>query len=286
VGEKNMGRSLSEKANYVLQQFKLFGVDVPGGSRISDMYKAICNENGSSRGLILKTDADFNVAREALRDFSQLEFYFDQVKGLVNKHEHKSKLKEIVSGTTLPQDSGTNTPDRNAQAELFVFAVCKNADLEPSFQEPDITCKLDGKKYGVAVKRIKNLTQLEKRVNDGANQIERTELPGIVSVEITMAMNPENKSIFTTLDEYDVKMWWRQEFCKMVNNYHDNFYQRVAGKNVLGIFLHEHCPVRLGKNYELRTMNYGVSTAGNGTEEAEWKKFKGSFISGLPDLVI
>ncbi len=281
-----MSRSLSEAAKYVIEELKRLGIEVPQGSRLMCMYNSVCNSDGSSRGLISEDMPNFQIARETLRDLTILEFYFDKVKGYPNDDEQKSKLKEIVSGTTLPQDSGANTSARNAQSELFVFAVCMNAGLKPDFQEPDVTCKLDGKKYGIAVKRIKNLGQLEKRVNEGANQVKRTGLPGFVSIDVTMAMNPGNKSIFTNECESKVKEYWVGEFRKMVNKYYSNLCQRTSDKNVLGIFLHEHCPVRFGKEYNLRSMTYGVSTACNEAEKAEWEKFKDVFLHGLPNLII
>jgi hypothetical protein len=280
-----MGRSLSEAANYVLQQLESFGINIPGGSRIEDMYKAVCNKNGSSRGFIPENDPDFDVAKEALRDFTQLEFYFDSAKALACKNEHKSKLKQVVSGTTLPEDSGANTSARNAQAELFVFAVCENAGLAPDFQEPDVTCSLNRRTFGIAVKRIKNLTQFEKRVNEGANQIQKAGFPGIVSIEISMAANPDNKSIFTNENESQVKKWWEKQMRKITDKYHGKLFKRVYGKNVLGIFTHEHYPVRFGKHYNLRSMHYGISTVENETGEADWEEFKNAFLSGLPNLI-
>jgi len=169
-----MTRSLSEAANYVLDQFACFGLEVPEGSRIRRMYSAICNDDGSSRGLIAENDPNFDIAREALRDFSQLEFFFDQIRNDTRKPEHVSILKRIVSDSVLPQDDEQNSPGRDAQAEAFVFSVCKNTDMAPILEEPDVTCQVKGKRFGVAVKRIKNLSRLTTRLSEGADQIHRT----------------------------------------------------------------------------------------------------------------
>ena len=75
-----MARSLSDAANYIMGQFNRFGIKVSEDSRIKSMYDSVCKEDGSSRGLISEKDQNFDIAREALRDLSQLEFFFDQIR--------------------------------------------------------------------------------------------------------------------------------------------------------------------------------------------------------------
>jgi hypothetical protein len=245
------------------------------------MYKAVCNKDGSSRGLILETDANFNVAREALRDFSQLEFFFDKITNDLQKSNYVSVLKQIVKDSVLPQDDTQDSRGRNAQAEAFIFAVCKNAGLNPLFEEPDVTCQVEDKKYGIAVKRIKNLLKIKTRLGEGAQQIHKSGLPGVISIEVTIAVNPENNSIVTNENEQRVKGWWTKKMRQTVNRELKDFQI----EEVRGVFLHEHCPVLFGERYELRSMTYGISTGGTQAGETEWKRFKGSFISGLPNLV-
>lgn len=55
-------------------------LDVNGDtSRVSQFYTVLHNADGTSRGLIKPDDPDFEIACEALRDVTQLEFFFDQV---------------------------------------------------------------------------------------------------------------------------------------------------------------------------------------------------------------
>ena len=236
-----MARSLSDAANYVLEQFAWFGLEVPEDSRIKRMYSAVCNDDGSSRGFIPENDPNFDIAREALRDFLQLEFFFDQIRNDPRKAEYVSILKRIVSDSdsALPQDNEQNSPGRDAQAEVFVFGVCKKADMSPVFEEPDVTCEVKGKRFGVAVKRIKNLSKLATRVSEGTRQIHKTGRPGLISVEVTLAVNPKNRSIMTNMPETDLKHWWTAKMKKLANQ-----YDEVPDKIVRGIFLHELCPVR------------------------------------------
>lgn len=279
-----MARSLSDAANYVLNQFVCFGLEVPEGSRIRNMYSAVCNDDGSSRGLIPENDPNFDMAREALRDFSQLEFFFDQIRNEQQKAKYTPILNRIIGDSVLPQNDEKNSPGRDAQAEAFVFAVCKNARTNPLFEEPpDITCQVKGRKYGVAVKRIKNLSKIRTRLVKGARQMYESGLPGIISVELTIAVNPENYSIITNENEQKVRQWWIKKMRQITNRELED----VQNKKVRGIFLHEHCPVRFPDGqYSLRSMTYGISTAKNGKQEEEWEQFKVAFIKALPNLIM
>ena len=281
TNRSTMPRSLSKAANYIIEQFSSFGIQIPAGSRIKRMYSAVCNDDGSPRGFIPENDPNFDIAREALRDFSQLEFFFDQIRNDSQKAEYVSILERIVSDSVLPQNDEQNSPGRDAQAEAFVFGVCKNADMAPVFEEPDVTCEVKGKRFGVAVKRIKNLSKLTRRMSEGAGQIHETCQPGFISVEVTLATNPKNRSIVTNMPENDMKRWWTEKMKKLANQ-----YDEISDKIVRGIFLHEHCPVRFNTDYKLRSMTYGISTAKNEKEKEEWKKFKDTFFKGLPNLIM
>lgn len=163
-----MTRSLSDAANYILEQFNRFGIEIPEDSRIKSMYDSVCEKDGSSRGLISEKDQNFNITREALRDFSQLEFFFDQIRSEEEEGKYTQILKRIIDDSVLPQNDEQNSPGRDAQAETFVFSVCNNAMMKPLFEEPpDITCQVGDVKYGVAVKRIKNLLKLKTRLVEG-----------------------------------------------------------------------------------------------------------------------
>ena len=280
-----MRRSLSEAANYVLGQFGRFGVTVPERSRIKTMYRSVCNDDGSSRGWIPENDPNFDIAREALRDFKQLEFFFDQIGNDALKAEYLSLLNRIASDSdsVLPQDDDQNSPSRDAHAEAFVFAVCRNAGTTPILAEPDITCQVRGKTFSVAVKRIKNLSKLKTRVAKAGEQIHKSGLPGIICVEVTQAVNQANDYIYTNQSEQNLKRWWTDKMRLTTNT----FLEDVQSEETRGILLHEHCPVRFPDGqYFLRSMTYGISTGKDGNQKDEWNQFKNAFITGLPNLII
>jgi len=276
-------RSLSAAADYVLERFEQYGAHVPASSRFKRLHEAVCNDDGSSRGYISENDSHFETAREALRDFRQLEFFFDQIVLDPEKGKYIPIIKRIIKDSVLPQDDIENSHGRDAQSEAFAFAVCKNAGMNPAFEEPDITCSIDACKIGIAVKRIKSYSQLEKRLMKAAEQIEKMGMPGVISADMTLAVNPENFSIVTNQNEDHVQSWWTAEMNKRTCQLNDAGWPAVGAKGVLGVFFHEHCPVCLNGNYTLRSMTYGIKTATNETEIL-WLEFKNKFIEGLPEL--
>lgn len=278
-----MARSLSDAANYILERFKHYGVGVPTSSRFTRFHDAVCNDDGSSRGRIPESDPHFESAREALRDISQLEFFFDQIAPDPEKGKYTPIIQRIITDSVFPQDDMKNSHGRDAQAEAFAFAVCKNAGMNPVFQEPDVTCTLGDEKLGIAVKRVKSHSQLEKRLKEAAKQIWKTRLPGIVSAEVTVAVNPKNLSIVTNQDEAGVRQWWEGKQREIVESWDLRLRQTLGNKVVLGVLLHEHCPVRLNGDYVLRSMTYGIETASR-NKGVLWSEFWKEFVQGLPDL--
>lgn len=278
-----MARSLSEAAKYVLGRFEHYGINVPASSRFTRLRDAVCNDDGGSRGYISENNSHFETAREALRDIRQLEFFFEQIERDSDKGTYACIVKQILDDSVLPQNDTRNSHGRDAQAEAFAFGVCKSAGMSPVFEEPDVTCAMGGRKIGIAVKRIKSCSQLEKRLKKAAKQIQKTSLPGIVSVEVTLAVNPKNHTIVTNQDEGGVRRWWKDKQRKIVDDWDPRLRQTLGSKGVLGIFLHEHCPVCFKGDYVYRCMTYGIETASN-EKRILWLEFKNRFRQGLPDL--
>jgi len=253
-----MGRLLSEAAKFVVNSIASLGLNVQSGSRFDLMYKTLHNPDGTSRD-IKPDDPNFGVACEALRDITQLEYFFDVVDLSIESRELRSKVIRLINDTVLPQGSTTQSPGRDVQAELFVFAACRKAGLNPTFQEPDIVCLLDHQKIAVAVKRIKNLKQLVKRIREGASQIKKAGGCGIVFVDVVIAMNPRNYRAIARESDVVFGLKWMCLLRKVINGYHDLIQKSIKGKNVLAVILHDHwIRMDLNKHWGLETMTYRI----------------------------
>ena len=110
-------------------------------------------------------DSQFPVALESMRDTYQLGIIVAQMRAHRDNPKFRDRVRRLLKDSALPQDGGQNTPGRDIQFELYLAAICLNAGLHPvDYEEPDVTCVIDGMKFGIAAKRLKSLSSLEDRV--------------------------------------------------------------------------------------------------------------------------
>ena len=253
-----MSRSLAEKVEFVVNSIVSLGINVRSGSRLDLMKRALLNPDGTGR-YIKPDDTQFEVACEAIRDITQLEFFFDQVNLGSESNKTKLKVKHLIKDTVLPQDSSVQSPGRDVQAELFVFAACRKTGLNPTFEEPDIVCSLDRQRVAIAVKRIKNLRQLVKRIREGADQVEEAGGYGVIVVDVVIAINPKNYRVIAKVPDVAFGLTWMCLLKNVVKKYYAKIQDAVQEKGVLGIILHDHW-VRMDSNrhWGLETMTYRI----------------------------
>lgn len=282
-----MSRSLAEKVKFVVDSIVSLGQNVRPSSRLDLMKRAMLNPDGTGRD-IKPGDPDFEIACEAIRDFTQLEFFFDQVNISSESQELRSKVQQLISDAVLPQDSTAQSPGRDVQAELFVFAACRKVDLNPKFEEPDIICSLDHQKVAVAVKRIKNLRQLVRRISEGASQIAKARCNGIVIVDVVIAMNPNNYRVIAKEPDVVFGLTWMFLLKKVVNKYHTKIQEAVQDKGVLAIILHDHW-IRMDSNrhWGLETMTYRIRATRTDPSLSSWiDRFTDTYRSAFPNLTV
>jgi len=242
-------RALGDAAEYVMQVVRDYGFDPSESSRLAQMRNLL------RKGFIRETDSAFDLACEALRDIAVLEFAFDQLRARVPQDDLRGKIARLVKDSALPQADQSSTPGRDAQAELHVAAVCQAAGLNPMFKEPDVVAQMDGQPYGLAVKRLKSLSQLEKRFREAAHQIRHSRAPGFVVLDMVLAANPENERLSFVVSDAD--------FFRMESARFDGFLKRNQGRfrtwregwEVRGVIVHDHvvCPVDRNRKWGLRS---------------------------------
>jgi hypothetical protein len=152
-------RTRADNAVYVIDRLRALGFDLNGSCRFMSMYRALCKDH------LPYGDPDFWTALEAERDMQLLAFILDQDFARCDNPRFCEKVDLLLHDSVLPQHDRGQLKGRNAQFELYLAAVGQNAGLVPvQFEEPDITCVIDGIKFVIAAKRVKHLQQLRKRV--------------------------------------------------------------------------------------------------------------------------
>ncbi len=228
-------RGLGEAAAYVWKKFNDLGLHPSPSSRLGMMFSLF-----EKRDFIPEGDSDFELACEALRDITLLEFAFDQ---LAEPHLLDSaieKLRLLLKDSALPQDDDDNTPGRDTQAEIYVASICQAAGLSPKFLEPDVVVVLNDKEYGIAVKRLKSLASLEKRFHGACKQIQKAGKPGFIVLDMMMVFNPENRRVWATTSDAHVASAHSLACEKFVGDYFDRFRKWQDGREVRGVLILDH----------------------------------------------
>lgn len=277
------GRTRTENAEFVIEHIKALGFLPNSQSRLMKMHSAMTNP----AELIQPDDPEFETALEAERDLQVLGFVFEQADMHPIDAEFQRLMKNALKDSLLPQEDRGQSKGRDAQFEVFVAAVCQNAGMLPlSREEPDVTCHAGTIKFGIAAKRIKNVTNLEKHVRKAADQIKKAGFPGIIALDTCVALNPNNERITTPIPDEQFGPLYSKAIKRFVDNYHDNFQYWVCEKGARGIVIHDQ-QVRFKPNSEWSLVGMTmfvnlVST--NNHRKREFDMFTKQYETGLPNV--
>lgn len=280
---QSVRRTRGDNAECVIASIKSFGVQPHPESRLMRMHRVLTEANG----IIPPDHPEFETALEAERDLQVLAFVFEMADEHATDAEFGRLVRNALKDSLLPNDDRSNSRGRDAQFELFVGAVCQNAGLHPVAREqPDVTCHIEGIKFGIAVKRIKSIANLQKNVRKAAEQIEGTRLPGIIALETNLALNLDNQRITTPIPEMEFSTLYWQALKLRMTEYHDRIQELVRGKGVRGLVVHDQ-QVRFEPSGEwsLAGMTMSVNTArDNQRRNREFALFEKYYLRGLPNV--
>jgi len=270
-------------AEFVIASIKGLGLQPPSESRLMQMYRVIT----SACGIIAPDALEFETALEAERDFQVLGFVLDVEAAHAADPRFREMLRVVVKDSVLPNQDRGQSKGRDTQFELFVAAVCKNAHMLPvAREEPDVTCHVDGIKFGIAAKRLKSLSKLEQRIREAANQIEGSRIPGFIALETNVALNRDNERITKPIPGEQFGQLYKLAMDRFVTDHHARIQEWVRRKGVRGIQIHDQ-QVRQKPDgqWSLDGMTERVNTAReNSRRNREYALFDRRYWTGLPNV--
>ena len=276
-------RTHIENAGFVISSIEALGIKMNPTSRLAQMKKVLSRPGDN---IISQNKTYFETALEASREFTLLAFIFDNLNAHPEDSELKRKVKVAMKDSLLPQSDKSLSRGRDAQFELFVYAICLSANLTPvAFEEPDVTCVIESIKCGIAAKRIKSENMLEDRIKDASKQIERAGLPGIIALDTCIALNPQNERFWKPMSNMTFGRLYSARMQRFVQKHDDRFQELVRGKGVRGIIIHDHLPRLIADNeWAIESMNVRHNTAReNSRRNKEFELFSQSYLNGLPN---
>jgi hypothetical protein len=233
-------RNLSGLCGFVIEAVEAHGVFVSPASRLGRMRAAITGSDRITPRQVPADDPHFEIALEAMRDFQQLGFIFDQLAARQLPPDFRTRLRNLVADVALPQENLTDSKGRDAQCELYVAAICVKAGLTPTFEEPDLRCDLNGQTYGLAIKRIKNYRRFQERIKDAASQIERAGLPGVIVADVSVMLNPDNERIVKLMPDEQFGDVALASMTAFLDAHVPRMVEWTQRKDVRGAFLLDH----------------------------------------------
>ena len=281
---RSIKRTRAENASYVIASVESLGIQVPGGSRLMQMYQVL-NQHPS---IIQPDDPQFQTALEAERDLQVLGFVFNMNAAHPTDSKFRDLVKKVLKDSVFPQDNRNQSKGRDFQFELFVAAICQYAGMGPiDREEPDVRCFVNGTQYGIAAKRVKSTGNLGKCIKKAADQIEKAGIPGIVALETSLLFNQGNVRIDLPIPDADFGPRYAHALREHIRMYHDKIQEWVRGKGVRGIVFHDQqvCFEPSGE-WSLVGMTMALPTAQtNQRRNREFKDFEKSYWKGLPNLL-
>lgn len=169
-------------ADATLRAFQARGVPLPPGNRVQGAADLIRDSHEQRRPVTRDDPKTAALVAEAIRDM--WDFYLI-ARTLPRERDADldGKLKVMLRAASATPGDGSNTP-RDLQFESLAAAVFAMADLPTRPAEPDLRFMLEGREWGVAVKRVRSANQLAKRTTHARKQIEAQGLQGLVVVNV------------------------------------------------------------------------------------------------------
>lgn len=278
--ENVMRRTRGENASYVIGEMRALGMNPNRNSRLMQMHRIL------NSGYIPFDHSEFPIALEAERDMQQLGFIFDQ-KGADRDNPTFMKLAaDLMMDPALPQDNLERSPGRDAQFELYLAAICRNAGLLPvQHAEPDVSRVANNIVFSIAAKRIKSAKRVKDHVEKAADQIEKSKNPGVIALELSVAWNRKNLPIVSRLQSQSHVLIAKAQGDQFFDEHAMDIFRLVNGKGVLAVVAFAfRIRLRPDNQWGLDGMTTWLSTAEDDQGKQKYETIYRGFLAGIPNL--
>lgn len=224
----------------VYAQFSRLGVSTVPSSRINayrDAFESLKRAKDERR-----LDHPLAVrVLQTLMEFAQLKTIIKAAMASPNRAAWEEQLRKLVSGPSAHVAGSKHSPAHNFQFESFVAAVCELSGYEIGFAEPDVVVRDDSCAFGIAAKRPSSKRRIEKNCRKAANQIIRSGLPGLIALDITPSVYPDQ--CINTNDLAGATLFVQSAVNNFTADNHRMFCDVCSDDAVIGVLVCLHLPV-------------------------------------------
>lgn len=152
------------------------------------------------------------------------------------------RLARSLSDSVHPADSGACSPGRDAQFELFLAAIATRAGLtvrESGDAGADWILSAPTGRWSLEAKRIKSFNQMGKRFKEGASQIVKSGIGGVIAMDISLACNPNSEPLPKFLTDVAIDAVDEERMNAFVKEHMPSILRWVGSANVGFALLHD-----------------------------------------------
>jgi len=166
---------------------------------------------------------------------------------------------------------------------LYFGALTAGAGILTGFDEPDLLCEVSDIEYGVAVKRIKSAKKFETNVRDAADQVERSEIAGIIALDISIPLNPDHRPHMKIEPDEHFDRERNRRMDEFIESFQPNLEEWTRPKGVRAVVMVDHRPrLRGPAAWGLDTRHTFLLTAGgNQRRNREALAFRDAYKRGV-----
>src|SRR6266850_2827534 len=158
-------------------------------------YRRIFERFHESRkaGGELITGRALKCIHQALDELQELETIITELGSPDVLAMWRHKFDVLFSGHVFPEGDKAGTPARDMQFELYFPAWCRRAAFITRCDEPDVIIQDGDVELAAAIKRVKSEKKLLRRIREADEQICHSTKQGVVVVDISHLVNPNNR---------------------------------------------------------------------------------------------
>ena len=278
-------RPWSETLALVSELYSFFGAqDVPklAATRIRTYRDAFETfRRAAETGVQLGRDEAEDVI-ETMVEFEQLRIIMDAAKNAPSPSIWREQLQKLASGPTFGTDETKAVSPRDSQFECFLAAVAARGGYEVTFAEPDVFLKYEDLSFGIAAKRLRSLSSLEKNCRKAARQITKSGRPGVIALDLT---HPLHLGRCLTPPTRDDAIAFAQSSVGAFLEPRESLLHQWVGGRALALLATVHIPAIIGipeKPQLMTAVAWHVYPLTNGHSEITWlAAFAKRCINGL-----
>lgn len=269
----------AENSTYVIETLRRLGFELHPDSRLMRMHQVL------QQGYHEFGTPEYWISLESDRDMVQIGFALHQLEADRDNPAFLNVIKRLLDDSVLAKDDRTESKGRNAQFELYLAAVCQKAKLLPvGYDEPDVTCFVEGTQFCIAAKRIKKIGQVRKRMKKAAKQIVDRKCKGIIALDISIGFNRKNYPVLSQSQNQTLD--WINDFqAKQLFDAHEDSIERHGGgKGVLAVVAFDFRTRLVDGAYRQHRSAHWLELQNSGEENRLYETFYDRFIAVVPNI--